>query len=509
MIAKGNLHSHGQKLATYLVTGKEDERAELVELKGFASSNIREAFIDVMIQAEATRCERPFFHAHVRLPEGEALTRDQWLYVADRIEQQLGFEGQGRAVSFHEQPNGDRHLHVAWSRIDLDQMRAIDPGLYKNQLKEVSRQLERELDLTRVRNERPEERKTLSAGRGEFEQARRLGTDLTDIRETIRACWERSDNGRSFEAALAEHGLVLARGDRRDFVVIDPAGGDHALGKRITGTTAAETRARLSDIDKQQLPSVDQAKAMQAERAQLAFPELRPTIARPDNERPAETFAAAARATAAPEPVQQPERSAAVREPEGGNSAPEPQPRAENMRDAGDVADRAGGLGVKALGKLFGIAASLFEGLFSSPPPPPTKEEVQRAERVDDERAEKNADREAAAKDAYFRQLLDQMSRDDADRRQREDGRERDDDDRAASGTDSDPRPRRNGAGEQETHHGKMALSASGSRPHGSRCTATESVPPRRRGGRRGNAMACGYARLARSLGSRRRRRAR
>ena len=69
MIAKGNLHAHGQKLAAYLITGKMHERAELVELRGFAS-NIRE-FVDVMIQAEATRCEKPFFPLHVRLPEGE------------------------------------------------------------------------------------------------------------------------------------------------------------------------------------------------------------------------------------------------------------------------------------------------------------------------------------------------------------------------------------------------------------------------------------------------------
>ena len=32
MITKGNLHSHGQKLAAYLITGKMDERAELAEV---------------------------------------------------------------------------------------------------------------------------------------------------------------------------------------------------------------------------------------------------------------------------------------------------------------------------------------------------------------------------------------------------------------------------------------------------------------------------------------------
>jgi hypothetical protein len=119
----------------------------------------------------------------------------------------------------------------------------------------------------RVRNERDPDDRTLAPGRSEFEQARRLGTDLEAIRNTIRECWEQSDNGRSFAAALDAYGLMLARGDKRDFVVVDLAGGDHALSKRITGATSAETRARMADIDRQQLPSVDQAKERQDERA--------------------------------------------------------------------------------------------------------------------------------------------------------------------------------------------------------------------------------------------------
>ena len=239
MIAKGNLHGDGAKLAAYLVTGKDGERAELVELRGFPTDDIRDAFIAAQLGAEAkTRSTKPFFHAYVRLIEGEALDRGQWQRVADRIEQQLGFQDQPRAVAFHHLANGETHMHLAWSRIDLEHECAIDPGLYKLKLKEVCRQLEHELGLTPVRNERDPEQKTLAPGRNEFEQARRLGTDLTAMREAIRDCWERSDTGRGFEAALAEQGFILARGDKRDFVVIDPAGGDHALGKRITGATA-------------------------------------------------------------------------------------------------------------------------------------------------------------------------------------------------------------------------------------------------------------------------------
>src|SRR5215208_656692 len=104
MVVKGSLHANGQKLAAYLVTGKKGERAELVELRGFASSGIRDAFIDVHIQADEIRqCEKPFFHSYIRLPEGEGLFLEQWKHVADRIEKQLGFDGQGRAIAFHHQ----------------------------------------------------------------------------------------------------------------------------------------------------------------------------------------------------------------------------------------------------------------------------------------------------------------------------------------------------------------------------------------------------------------------
>lgn len=428
MIAKGNLHGHGQKLAAYLITGKMDERAELVELRGFAALNIREAFIDVMIQAEATRCERPFFHAHVRLPEGEALTRAQWQQVADRIEQQLGFEGQGRAIAFHYQPNGDTHMHIAWSRIDLEEMKAIDPGLYKNKCKEISRQLERELSLTRVRNERDPDQKTLAPARNEFEQARRLGTDLTAIRETIRACWDRSDSGRSFTAALAEQGFILARGDRRDFVVVDPAGGDHALGKRISGVTAAETRARLADIDKAQLPSVDQAKALQAERTRtMPGPELQKVAPQPEKSAPAieASPAIAVRAPAAAERVERPKRSATLSQPEPARPTPMAAARDHSMRNPGDAAGRIAGSMAKAIGRFVDFVANMI-----SPPPPMTPDQQERAERVADERDE--AFRNYVAEEQSKRFIIDESQR----MRQQEQEREQQDRDTRRSRDD-------------------------------------------------------------------------
>jgi hypothetical protein len=260
MIAKGNRHSTGSKLAQYLITGKDGERVELAELRGFESGNIHEAFRHVHVMADSTRCTRPFFHVQVRNPAGEDLTPEQRTRIVNRIESKLGLSGQPRAVALHiDQETGDTHIHVAWSLIDENTLKARPLPFFKMRLKEACRELEFKLALTPVRNERETEIK-FAPTKAEDEQARRLGLDAHQIRETIRACYDRSDCGPSFKEALAQDGLILAQGDRRDYLVIDEAGGLHALGKKILGATAAQVRAKLSGLDHAQLPTLEQAR---------------------------------------------------------------------------------------------------------------------------------------------------------------------------------------------------------------------------------------------------------
>ncbi len=51
---------------------------------------------------------------------------------------------------------------------------------FKERLKEISRELENTLDLTRVKNER--DGSVMAPNRNEFEQARRLGVDIHAVR---------------------------------------------------------------------------------------------------------------------------------------------------------------------------------------------------------------------------------------------------------------------------------------------------------------------------------------
>ena len=268
MISKGNTHGDGARLAAYLTTGKANEHAELWQLRGFGMDDITEAFRTVHVIAEATRAERPFFHVQVRNRDGETLTRPQWEDTADRIEGMLGLKDQPRAIAFHiDRKTDGEHMHVAWSRIDEDTLTARPLPFFKERLKKISRELELQFALSPVANERDSEIK-FAPTRAEHEQARRLGQDVHELRNTIRECWDRSDCGRSFQGALEHEGFTLAQGDRRGFVVIDGAGGLHVLSKRILDVSAAKIRDRLSDLSDDDLPTVATARAFVEEAKQ-------------------------------------------------------------------------------------------------------------------------------------------------------------------------------------------------------------------------------------------------
>jgi len=271
MIAKGTAHRDGAVLARYLVTGKERERAELWQLRGFACAGIVAAFRSVHVMAAATKCTAPFFHVCIRNRDTEHLDKLQWEHAANAIERALGLTDQPRALAFHTAADsGQAHLHVAWSRIDEGTLTARPLPFFKHRLKQVSRELEKRFRLTPVANQR-ESPIRFAPTRAEEEQARRLRVDVHATRETIRDCFERTDCGRRFRDALAREGFVLARGDRRDFLVVDRAGGMHAIGKRILGVSAAEIRDRLADLCRDLLPTLEQAREFIAAAKQVSL----------------------------------------------------------------------------------------------------------------------------------------------------------------------------------------------------------------------------------------------
>ncbi|MBV9964399.1 MAG: relaxase/mobilization nuclease domain-containing protein, partial [Alphaproteobacteria bacterium] len=272
MILDGNTHGDGATLARYMQTGKEGEIATVVQFRGpefYNGNDPVEAFALMQGMAEAaTKSTMPFFHGYIQCAPGERLTEEQLIETADRMEKRMGFNGHPRFITTHTDiETGQQNYHVAWFRMDAERECIINPGLYPFRLMDEARKLEEKFGLRVLDNERQPGDRARPGSHAEYDESHRLGTNLKEIRNGILDCLEHADSGKAFKAALEERNLMLANGDRRDcFVVIDEAGGHHALNKKLTGMTLAETRERLSDLARTQLPGVEQAQDIQRAR---------------------------------------------------------------------------------------------------------------------------------------------------------------------------------------------------------------------------------------------------
>ena len=82
-------------------------------------------------------------------------------------------------------------------------------------------------------------------------------------KDQITALKQASDSPQVFMRALGEQGYILARGERRDFVLVDAAGEVHSLARQIHGMKAADLREYMKGIDPENLPTAEQAAQLQ------------------------------------------------------------------------------------------------------------------------------------------------------------------------------------------------------------------------------------------------------
>ena len=261
MIIGANKRGNGGQLAEYLLNQEKNERAELLEMRGFADTgNLKTALNSIELEAMQTKGEKPFYHCWLRLDEGETLTAEQWQQSFERVERRLHLEGQARMVVEH-QLKGETHYHVVWSLVDRERGQMIEIPFDGMRRAEVARQLERAFGLRTLAPAHEPEQERLR--REEWQQAERMQREVGEVRDvkaTIRDAWQRSDNGAAFCAALEEKNLMLAMGDsaRQPFGVVDEHGQFYVL-TRTLDAKAKAVRDKLADLDREQIPSVEQA----------------------------------------------------------------------------------------------------------------------------------------------------------------------------------------------------------------------------------------------------------
>jgi len=259
MILNGNQRGGGLKLANHLSNEIENDHIEVHELRGFMADDLAGAFLETEAIAKGTKCQQMFFALSVSPPETEDVPIKDIEAAIDQIEEKLDLVGQPRAIVFHEK-EGRRHAHAIWSRIDVQQMKAINLPHYKLKLKTISRELflEHNWRLPDGLRDR-KNRNPLNFSLAEWQQAKRAKQDPRRLKVMFKECWAVSDNRVAFERALEEKGYYLAKGDRRGFVAVDYRGEVYSLSK-WTGQKKKALTEKLGSYAK--LPSVDETKAM-------------------------------------------------------------------------------------------------------------------------------------------------------------------------------------------------------------------------------------------------------
>lgn len=257
MILKGSQRGSAAQLARHLLNEQDNDFVEVHQVSGFVSDDVIGAFKEVQAIAKGTRCKQPFFSVSLNPPSDAKATINMFEDAADRIAEANGLKGQPRVMVFHEKEDR-RHAHVVWSRIDAETMTAKNLPHFKNKLQDISRDLYFEHQWKMPNGLRDRSLKSpTNVTLAEWQAAKRRGKKAMDQRALIQQCWASSDDKASFEAALADHGYLLARGDRRNSHVIVCHDGEVFAASRATGLRAKAVRERLGETD--HLPSVDDA----------------------------------------------------------------------------------------------------------------------------------------------------------------------------------------------------------------------------------------------------------
>ena len=149
MILKGNQRGSGQQLASQLLNADNNQRVEILELRGSIAEDLHGAFEEWSACSMGTRCLKYLYSLSINPdPRQGDLTRAQYFNLIERAENELELSGQPRAVVFHIHNDGREHYHAVWSRIDIEKFKAVQMSHDRLKLRRVAQEFARDHGLT-------------------------------------------------------------------------------------------------------------------------------------------------------------------------------------------------------------------------------------------------------------------------------------------------------------------------------------------------------------------------
>ena len=266
MIFKGRARADGGKLATYLLSGK-NEQVRVLDVRGTiiderSAAGLKAALGDMDELGKMTRAKSSLFHLAINPDARDRMTGEDWRASVDKAEKALGLEGHPRAIVGHVY-EGKEHLHVVWSRVDVEERKCVEMSFSHLKLCRAAREIEIELGLKQIP----------ARARG----AHKLNQHIKDIqqqqearsetpRETLNAAvagvWKNAGSAEEFKTMIEEAGYQLASG-KRGVLVMDSALETYSIPRCVEGVKVKDVRERLGDL--QGLPTVEEVRQRAAQ----------------------------------------------------------------------------------------------------------------------------------------------------------------------------------------------------------------------------------------------------
>ena len=303
MIIKSSQRAGHGELAAHLVKSRDiDGTPQTVTVSGSrglatkdsvagdlaANDNVHTALQDMEIMSMASRrCQKDMYH--ISINPSQPMTPEDWDAVWEVYEAEFGLSHLPFIEVTHNKAARDGgkprepHKHRVYERVDVDTGKAVHLNHTKVRNEKVARVVEFTLGhpLTVGKHNRTVIKQLEQDGQQDIiawmqqghahdcdrpiadqehrdvQMEKRTQLTTAQAKADLQACYESSEDGREFQAAIAEKGYFLVKGSKRDYVIVDWMGGIHSPRRRL-GVKAQELKERWADLEREQLSSVDE-----------------------------------------------------------------------------------------------------------------------------------------------------------------------------------------------------------------------------------------------------------
>ncbi len=256
-------------------------RVEWVHVENAAGIEDERAAIGLMIDTarQSKRCEKPVYAFSLGWHPEQRPERAEMIEAGREALKVLGMQNH-QAVFVAHNDTAHKHVHVIVNRVHPETLTAANN--YRDQEKLSAWALEQERAQNRIyckarefrANAREMSKANTARTQEKSPQTQQRPPRSRYVDNTLAECWTRSDGGKSFLTALEAKGWRLARGDRKENVLmaVTPSGRAFAVlrelnkgllpGQKLKG---ADVDRKLADLNRELLPSVEQVQGAIAE----------------------------------------------------------------------------------------------------------------------------------------------------------------------------------------------------------------------------------------------------